>query len=143
MTQKITGISLFLRYAWPCAEDRLSRGLITRQEFDRLQFYIKSNTPPPVTFLLRCFPGAFNGLITFARKNGKDPWDVKTVQEFWRYHHGHKGLCEVRLLTVMGIKGNRIQTGIKFPVINMYGLDLEPGNLIFIHRLVAVEKLEI
>ena len=89
MSQKITGPSLFLRYAWSCAKSRLSKGLITLQEYRRLEYHVLANREPRVTLLLKCFPNAFEKLINFARRNEKDPWDFKTVQEFWRYHHGH------------------------------------------------------
>jgi hypothetical protein len=124
---------------------------MTQRDFERLLSYVKGNLGQPydVTFLYKCFPNAFEKLIAFAREKRKNPWDLGTVQEFWRHHHDGVGDCAVSCVKIRRIdsnnprhpwviwdeKSNRI-------VLNLYDLELKTGDEFFIHRCVIVEKAE-
>jgi len=143
MVDEISGPKLFLRYAFPCAEYRLHASLISQQDFDTLKLLAETGDEPETVFLEKCFPNAVKDLGEHAKlRDITNMWATKTVAQLWRYLHGHNNHCAVKLLAVRGIRGQEIDVGLSFIVINLYNLDLRKGDLIFVHRHVVAEKRE-
>lgn len=138
--EQLSGPQLFLRYAWPCANDRLHAGLINQRDFDELEILVKRSAEPGVILLALCFPNAVRELRNFASEDNM--WFSCEVEKFWRHNHGHEGDCAVRMLTVVGIKGQMVATGLAKPFVNLYGLKLEIVDTISVHRGVVIEKIE-
>lgn len=136
----ITGPLLHFHFAWPCAEDRLKAGLITEQQYNKLRFYLKIGAEPSYAFLETCFPRAAEDKKRFAKEHNLPEWDLETVRKFWRYNHRGQGDCAVRAAVIHSVKDGEISIGIeKYPVTNPYSLELEPGDIVYIHRHVIAE----
>jgi hypothetical protein len=145
----LTGLLLFLRYAWPCAEDRLRERKIDRIQFLKLEWIVEGKVKMEISFLQECFPNAVADLEKFAKQNYKETWSLETVTEFWRNHHGHSGECAVRRLVVFAIDGKIITVNPAEQeitshkrMINFYGIPLKVGDSIIVHRRVVIEKIE-
>lgn len=147
---ELTGPQLFLRYAFPCAEEKLHAGKINQNTFDDLAATVKNNGLPSNFSLGYCFSTAVKSLDKFSKQNNKEMWALETVAEFWRYHHGHTGDCAVRRLVVFGINGKVITLNLDRDgftswkrAINLYGISLRIGDSITTHRGVVIEKIEL
>lgn len=106
LTGQLTGPQLFLRYAWPCAEEKLNAGEISQGDFDQLKLDLEQNRHPNGWLLEHSFRTASCALYKFAKPN-KNPWAFETVAEYWRYHHG--GNTPVSIAMVLEINGDMIK----------------------------------
>src|ERR1035437_2868708 len=107
MSRQLTGPQLFLRYAWPCAEDLLKIRKITPDDFSSLERFVNEKLAPPREFLKRCFPNAVEALENFSELSGNperwEMWSYETVAEYWRHNHRHEGDCAVCEAVVISI----------------------------------------
>lgn len=142
MVKKMSGPKLFLRYAFPCAEDRFHASFISCEDLKLLERIIKFDEEPEVLILQKCFPKAVNNLVNFAESTGKIVWAFETVAEYWRFHHDHSDESRVKTLVVSRINGIIINVGLNFAVINLYGIKLKKYDQVLVHNRVIVEKLE-
>jgi hypothetical protein len=136
-----SGPQLFLKYAKKCLRDKLREGLISRDDFILLDLLAGSSEQPEVFLLQKAFPVAVKALGREADEKGKNAWDRETVAEFWHNHRGNGNGCGVRIMQVERIEGETIYVGLPFVIQNIYGLNLKKGDKIYVHRMVAVEKL--
>ena len=143
--ETLTGRQIFMRFAGPCGEIRFLQGLITFEKFQEIDLYWLNNIEPSAEFLEECFPDAVKSYKEFCKKQGFEyNWSVTSVLNYWRYGHdeaqGHFGDCEVRLLTVLSIKGEIVDVGLKYPVKNRVNIPLTPGDLVLVHhRNIAIK----
>jgi len=144
--EQLNGPQLFLRYAWPCAEDKLRAGKISEEDFHRLEMLVKGRLIPPIKFLEHCFPNAVQKMREFAKPyiTAKlfNYWIVKT---FWREHHSHEGDCAV-VSAIVGHIGQLILVCDRkenIPVLNPYEIEIGIGDLVYVHRRVICEKVEV
>ena len=148
----MTGEQLFLRYAFPCADGRLLRGKLDEVHSNKLTGFIERNSQPPRSLFRFCFPYAFRRLCKYARENGKERWALATVQEFWRYHHGHHGECRVRRGRILDLQTNGTMTAARIIVpetlespeeelivLNSYRLPVQEGQHVYFHFRVIAE----
>lgn len=141
---KLTGPQLFLRYAWPCAEDKLRTGKITAKECSILEHWIFYPSEPDTRLLTKCFPKAEEALKKHAQYFELEEWSFENVSGYWRSYHGHSDECAVTEEIVFSIKDKKIvlvRDGGKF-VVNWYGIKLREGDSIYVHRRVIIEKNE-
>lgn len=143
MTGQLTGPQLFLRYAFPCAEEKLRSGRINQNTLDELGRIVKGDGLPNNFSLGYCFPNATKSLARFAEEKRKEMWAFETVAEYWRYHHDHEGDCAVKIFTVVGVRDNMVATGLAKPFINLYKLQLEIVDTISVHRGVVIERIDL
>lgn len=141
---RLTGQQLFLRYAFPCANWRLSRGFIDKIDLANLKKFVWGKDYPSPDFLKRCFPEAFRKLREFARSRKREMWDVDVVADFWRHHHNH---LESPVYCGEVTKINKT-TGIVTVVVkgvgemmasNWYGIRISIGDSVFTHQHVIIE----
>ena len=149
MPEQMSGVQLFLRYAWPCAENKLRIGQISQNDFVDLKWFVENKIKPETCFLRKCFPKAIRALEEFAIKEDKDLWTLETVTKYWRYHHGHTGNCAVRFGEVVftykdGTDFVKVVEHEPFYVVcvNSYNLKLDFGDQVSFHQLHIVEKIE-
>lgn len=144
--EQLSGPQLFLRYAFPCAEEKLRSGRINQNTLDMLETTVKNNEPPSNFSLGHCFPSATISLEKFAREKSKEMWSLETVANFWREHQGSGGDCAVIKAMVCEVNGNAVSVMVDsrmFTVINLYNiLDLQIGDMVYLHRHVVIEKVE-
>ena len=150
----MNGKRLFLLYAFPCAEQRLYRGEITEEEYQRLQDMI-SGEPIDSKLLQKCFPQAWKDYHSFF-----DLMDTKNVRRFWlemhnkmvdsgrgefaRYSEKEREICKVRIGKVVAFEGEIVNVDIDGKiqkVVNAYGLKLKPGDTVSIHYRIVIESL--
>lgn len=135
--------TLFLHYAWPCAEGRLMRHLITETEYRELERIIETDKKITRSLLRRCFPEAYVSLRQYAKLQQLPFWSLDTVTGYWHEHHGHEGDCrvlEARIVATPVPEYALVQTAeAKFNALNIYCLPLEPGMAVYVHRRVIVE----
>jgi hypothetical protein len=139
MMEQLTGPQLFLRYAWPCAEEKLKAGKISQGDFDQLKLDVEQNRHPNGWLLEFCFRNASRALHEFA--GSKNPWSFETVQEFWLCHHIHKESPTVRG-TVTGFLGRNqydlfevlLDENRTIPVTNLYDQTITLGDRVSIHH---------
>lgn len=124
---------VFLRFAFVCAEEKLRAKKITPRMFEELEKALKNSTPPSIYMLERCFPKAFEESLGF-----------KTMAEYWHQHRGSGGSCAVKVATVLSVDTrNAVQVicdGEMLNAVNFYGLDLQGGDNVYLHRQVVIEK---
>jgi hypothetical protein len=145
---QLTGPQLFLRYAWPCAEDRLHIKLISQDDFEKLRWLILDKAEPEICFLEKCFPGAVKALKDFSFASGSTDiwsmWSFGNVAQFWRHNHGHNGDCAVTIGIVLSVTPTSnllVDCGKKaFYVPNIYKLDLKKKDQVYLHRKIVIEK---
>jgi hypothetical protein len=142
MTGQISGSQLFLRYAWPCAEEKFISGEIREENFKRLNQALKEESKDIAFLLTICFPKAVETLRGYARAHNLETWSFEAVSEYWRYNHGHTGNCTV-------VKGEVWEVGRVCKIwngentlnaLNLYGLDLQIDDVVFLHKGFVVEK---
>jgi len=145
-----SGPWLFLCYAWICVEEgrkvkegeKISR--ITDDDFSRMKKCVECGIEPTSALLQRCYPKSVNDLRLFARNFQMDTWSYDTVAMFWREHHNHGSMrdvakamvCDLSDVSVQVISGSRT-----FFAYNIYGLQLEIGNMVYLHRDKIAEKV--
>ena len=151
--EQLTGPQLFLRYAWPCAEDRLHAQLISQGDFEKLRWLILDKSEPDIYFLEHCFPKAVKSLKDFSETTGTTDtwlvWSFGNVAKFWRHNHGsgqgHDGDCAVTVGIVLSVTLTHnllISSNDKtFYVPNIYRIPLEKKDQIYIHRKIVIEKV--
>jgi len=141
---EISGLLLFLRYAWPCADEKLRTGKITLEDYERLKLFVENNMQPDLALMEYCFLTAFREYCETCTKLNIDAnLSFESVSKHWRYHHNHEGNCAVKMLTVVGINGQMVATGLAKPFVNFYDLQLEIVDTISVHRGVVIEKIEL
>ncbi len=138
----MTGERLFLRYAFPCVDARLAKGLISEEHTKELSAWVKGSGRPTRRRLKYCFPNAFKALRELGQRSGREPWSLENVEDYWHNNHKRSGDCAVRLLEVEKVEfgGRLILVGEK-RFLNGYGLELAPGDKVYVHRQAVIEKL--
>ena len=143
MTEIMSGEQLFLRYAFPCAWDKMVRGRISPEFHADLGQAL--TLPRPRRGLLKfCFPKAWKAMRVHARNVGRsDLWSLENVADYWRHHHGHAGECAVELVTALGdsdlLVPVRLSDGREFSAVNQYAYEFEAGAQLYIHRRCVAE----
>ena len=139
---ELTGPQLFLRYAWPCSEYKLRTGKISEKDFHLLEKLVRTGDHPDISLLASCFADAEKALRNTSKH--ENIWSLESVTEYWRHNHGHNGDCAVRavIISLVGNKTIANVLGSKFPVLNLYSIPLKIADLVFIHRMVIIEKGE-
>jgi len=146
----MTGEWLFLRYAFPCVEDRFILGLIKdTEDLERARRIIKFNGNPSIEFLTRVFPEAVKHFLEFLNFQGVlevSSWPFKQTALYWRFNHkeGQSPVIQAVVrsfdikthITVKVLFG-----GQEFLALNLYKLPLEVGKTVFIHNKVVVEMI--
>jgi len=135
---------LFLRYAFACVTDLLREGKISQDDFDTLGSLVdRENAIPDINLLKRCFPIACINLYSLAKDDGRKPWGKRNVENFWHHHHGqHRTPVEIHEVEL-----SRADSFVKVTaestkfLYNRYHLDLKPGNRIYTHVSLVVEKI--
>lgn len=139
----MTSEQLFLRYAWPCADGRLMRHLVSETDYAELEHLVAAGVKPPRSLLRRCFPDAYASLRKFAKESGQALWSMAAVTSYWREQHGHEGDCRVLSGVVRRINGRRVVVelapGKAYNCLNLYNLSLTRGGMIYLHRRVIIE----
>ena len=147
----MTGERFFLHYAFPCAEDKYLAGKISFGDYQLLKRSVQiPGLSPDRELLARCFPTACQRFSTFTIREGLEPWSLSTVAEYWRHHHEGKEHCTVRLATIKVTGKIRDQDevflvdcdGQGIFVSNPLHYQLRPGDQVYVHWQVIVEKVE-
>jgi hypothetical protein len=141
---EISGERLFLLYAYPCAETRELHAFIRPEDVKELEALVDGGLDPSHELLERCFP---NAVWSFGKSAGinpsaENPWPFEKVRGFWRSHRGDAPECAVSSGKVSEVGEISIHVGIggiETPVFNRYGLKVEIGDTVFIHKHVIVE----
>jgi hypothetical protein len=134
---KVPGRLLFLYIVYPCAWDKVNNEEMSREDFELLIWHVENKKEPGVPFLRKCFPVPVTGLEQFAEAKGKETWAERTVYKFFRYHHGHAGDCAARVGKVASVSASSVFVAIdgkSVRCLNIYGLPLNNGNDVLIHR---------
>lgn len=140
--QSMSGLLIFLRYAYPCAEAQLAKDLIDTREYALLQRWIKMSIDPMIEILEKAFPEAFAKLLQLAKKRGRDVWSLDNVLDFWRNHHNYKnGNCNVKLCKVIKIDGITVALDDNSMALNIYDVNVIVGRSVFAHRGIVVEVI--
>ena len=144
---RLTGPQLFLCYAFPCAEEKRDAQKITRGDFRALKLLIESGREPGISFLERCFPNATREMNQFwlGTYDACALWSPHLVGTFWHQHQGSGGDCAATKAMVYEVNGNAVSVMVDskmFPAINLYGLDLQIGDMVYLHRRVVIEEAE-
>lgn len=150
MADRMSGERLFLLYAFPCAIDSANsehQNGISAEKIEKLKFLVDNNIKPERSFLEECFPQAVQNLRSFAKRHTPDcdMWALDTVKTFWRYAHNEYSDCKTCLVQIVSVNKNIAVAnfcGKEIFVINQYGLELQPGDQVFCHRHVVIEKKE-
>ena len=135
---------LFLRYAFACVTDLLREKKISQDDFDTLGSLVdRENAIPDISLLKRCFPIACTNLYSLAKIEGRKPWEKRNVENFWREHHfQHRTPVSIREVEL-----SRADSFVKVKaestefLYNRYHLDLKPGDRVYTHVSLVVEKI--
>ena len=139
---------MFLFYAYPCAEMKERRGIISWEDFKELTAIVDNGNSPTHNLLIRCFHIAVQSFAEFAGIDSliENPWPVGKVREFWRKHQGRRLECAVVRGEVEKISDIRAQVRIKdrekdrsVLAFNRYELPISKGDTIFFHWHVITE----
>lgn len=144
MAENMTGEQLFLRYAFPCALDKMIQNRISPEFHGDLERALTVKTPRrgPLKY---CFPHAFKAMREWAESIGRrsELWNLENVANYWRHHHGHTGECAVELVTALGdsdlLVPVRLSDGREFPAVNQYKYAFKAGAQLYIHRRCVAE----
>lgn len=141
------GLKLFLRYAWPCSEEKLKSGQIDQSRFNILKLLAENGDAPPIILLEKVYPGAVDRYREFcASKDYEANFDLESVKKYWRENHTNRDYCSVIKAevclsesdgTTLVICDNR-----PINVSNPYKLALKFREFVFIHRKIVVEKVD-
>ncbi len=142
----MTPEKFFLGYALPCAEFRRLSGKITADQTERLFQIIEDNTDPDRALLEICYSDAYMEMRALAEKNNREIWGRDNVQDYWRNNHFGpspveklyvwKKHDEVRIVLKKELNGK--EDGKIF--INMFNIQLLPGDDVYIHQSLIIEK---
>jgi len=134
--EELDGPQFFLRFAWPCAENKLNAKKITNEEFFALGLLITQKLTPEIEFLEHCFPDATKHL-----KN----WSREEVADYWHNRHGHEGDCAIKIATIKDLIDLKIVLVLCennfFTAINFYDLNLQVDAEVYLHHRVIIEKV--
>ena len=140
----MTGEMLFLRYAYPCAEIRLTRELISPRDYKLLGEWVRGCGGQPNRGKLKfCFPNAFKALRERASLLGCGTWSLESVTDYWRKNHGHEKPCSVERVLIQSLRlaGKDSYIFINGTVFsNVYDLDVAIGDAVYIHQFCVIEK---
>ena len=140
----LTGELLFLRYAWPCAEDKLRAREIDPDDFARLESIVKDGKSLPDQILLwRCFPKPAGALAVFAKEHQLEVWNPETVAAFWHRHQGSREECAVKWGVIKKLGPIAVMVAYDSGVgraFNPYRLPLILGYQVYVHCHVIAER---
>ena len=142
--EKISGLLLFLRLAWPCKKGKLKTRKITPDDSEHLDSLVYNHRAPTIHFLEKCFHSAVNDYRGSCEKDGYDAdFSFDSVLNHWRYHHNnnHYGDCATTEPTIVDISKNiKVIVGSRMiKVKNPYNLELQVGDTILVHmRTIAL-----
>ena len=146
MSLKISGQRLLGRFGWTCANERLEKKLMLQCDFDELKSCLENNDAPDSILLALCFPKPVRELRSFARSIEQNMWECVVVMAFLQQYQGSGGDCAVKIATVCSINPNgtiQVICGNEtFIAINLFDLDLQIGEMVYLHRRVVIEKAE-
>ena len=134
---------LFLRFSWPCAQERLDKGLIKQCDFDELRSAVEKNTDIDPILLTLCYPNPVRKLRNFAIARHENMWAFETVYKFLLLCHEGVKDCAVML----GVIASKITSADSILVttdwkseyyMNTYHLQLEFGDKVLVHRRVII-----
>lgn len=140
----MTGEMLFLLFAYPCADERKSRGLITDEQMKELEECIEKNKNPRRRLLKTCFSTAFTSQRDLAQKKGRSTWSLDNVKDYWYNNHRGFGDCSVKILCVSGIKDRIISASDEcheYQFVNIYNLSLKIKNHIMCHKGCVIKSI--
>lgn len=140
----MTGEELFLRYAFPCAYEKETRGIISVEQKKELEDCLANNKKPRRRLLKTCFSHAFQALRDLAEKTGTSTWSIRNVKNYWLDNHRGFGDCGIAIIAVSGINGKIITVSNSLhehQVINLYNLDLKIRNHVICHKGCVIEKI--
>ena len=138
MCRQMSGPLRFLRFASVCAESRFAAGLISKDDLEKIRWHIQEGIKPEIEFLKRCFPDAAANITD---------WSYASVGEYWHKNHGHTGDCAVTKavvcdilfsVSVLVLADNRT-----FAALNVYDIDLQSGDVVYLHKKTIIEKVEL
>jgi hypothetical protein len=135
---------LFLRYAFACVTDLFREEKIDQDDFDTLGSLVdREKAIPDVSLLKRCFPIACINLYSLAKSKGRRPWTGQNVESFWRRHHGqHRTPVEIHEVELSRADGFvKVKSESTKFFYNRYNLDLKPGDRVYTHVSLIVEKI--
>lgn len=153
LEEEESGKLLFSRYVFPCAEDKLNAKKMSAEDVAWLEKIVKKICDPNGWLLDCCFRKAMNDYRRSCANRGvKADFSLASVTEFWRHHHGHIGDCAVKQGKVISVNTQFIEieeitettnkTQNCAVCINFYNLELFPGDNVFFHRRMVIEKIE-
>ncbi|MFH1631628.1 MAG: hypothetical protein ABIA47_01200 [bacterium] len=139
----MTGEQLFLRYAWPCAVDKVVLGIIRYEHYAEMRECLHKGQDPQRKRLKFCFPNAFKATRAFAELHDREVWSLENVRDYWRSGHAGKGECAVFRATVIasGSVASTVQLEDKErkKVLNPYSLAIHAHQTVYIHKGCVVE----
>lgn len=138
-------VKLFLRYAEGCRCYLEDRGLISREDSEK----VKSGRADMET-LRRVFYVALPGLEALGRKLGKDRFDPGVLRQYYAFEHNKRKFREGNFIClafparVLEAEGRRYLLELepvrgKFQVSS--DLELKPGDWVMFHRINLAEKI--
>jgi len=140
--ESMSGVLMFLRYAFPCAEAQLAKGVIDTRDYALLQRWINQDMPPMIELLEQAFPEAVFKLKELSTKIDREPWSLNNVLDFWRNHHDYKNeSCNVRVGKIKKIDGQIAVMDDNSMAFNIYALNIIVGRAVHIHRDVIIEVI--
>lgn len=144
MNKQISGLMLFSRYSWVCAEYRLraTENKMSQEDFEHHRRLIENNMSPDVDFLSRCYKKAVDSYYESCEEYDFEPnFSFVSVTKYWR--NKHKGYTPVKIGIVTSVAGDKvsvISSGQMQTVVNIYNLCLEMGDIVYIHQHAIIEK---
>jgi hypothetical protein len=145
-----TGEELFLRYAWPCASDKLDSHKISFSDFSTLKILIEKGGIPKRALLAVCFQNAVKAYGVYYRKSDRaiPEWSFDSVADYWRHHHIHPDKphkCDLIKGIVRKINGCIISVSVDekmLPVKNIYNLPIQVGKTAYVHQHSVIEIMD-
>ena len=138
-------MKLFLRYAEGCRCYLEDKGLISREDSEK----VKSGGADMET-LRRVFYVALPGLEALGRKLGKDRFDPDVLRQYYAFEHNKKKFREGNLIClafparVLEAEGRKYLLELE-PVRGKFrvssDLKLKPGDWVMFHRINLIEKI--
>jgi hydrogenase maturation factor len=153
---EITNRLLFFKYAIPCAETLVKRGILSKQELEKMLENVKKGKEPEKDSE-NVFKVALAHLSFIAKQNDKNVIDEDTIREYFLFNHDkvvddrfeemqdfNPEACRTNFGIVNKTKNDTaiVETpvGIK-PYKSDFVKDLEADDLVVVHRDFIVEKI--
>jgi hypothetical protein len=151
MAEQFTPEKYLLRYAFPCAINKLVAKKITQAEYDRMKEAFESGAGMPREFLERVYTDAIPEL----RQMAGDYWRVEVMRAyFWNRHNftvpaeypqEFRELCEIRSGTLEQSRDDGkfvvlLETGHRRLITAVYPAP-QLGDTVMVHYGYAVEKI--